>query len=99
MANINRLLEADDFPAESEINTWVVVITRDENEWLVRGREIVETLNQMHWASGKMTELLDKIIATGSGHISDEEMEEMIAVIDIVSVAMEKMNDLFHRGM
>ena len=84
------------FPLEEDIAEWEVVVVRGENEWLLEGEEVNDTLKKLDEIYFELTDIL-KMIEDYEGELDIEQSERVLEILETIEPRVNEVREVFFR--
>lgn len=97
LTSVNNRHLNDQFPTHSEMRSWTVMIERDDEEWLVRGRELANAVRDIQEIAGEMIDTIEEMFELCElDEIPQREMDRIRSVKEKADQASREMRRIFY---
>jgi hypothetical protein len=93
---ICEIRDSKEFPTTEVLAKWQVVVVRGDDEWLLEGSQVVETLQTLEVLSGRVDQAVD-LISEHDGLLDMEQSVLIIKLTDELVPAVEAIRAVFYK--
>lgn len=93
---IYMIRDSAEFPAEEDMAKWQVIVVRGDDEWLLEGAQVVETLNTLEVLSDRVEQAI-AMISEHDGVLDMEQSALIIELTDELVPAVEAIRAVFYK--
>jgi hypothetical protein len=88
--------DSAEFPAEEDMAKWQVIVVRGDDEWLLEGSQVLETLQTLEVLSDRVDQAID-LISEHDGLLDMHQSALIIELTDELVPAIEAIRAVFYK--
>jgi len=93
---IYMIRDSADFPSPEVLNKWQVIVVRGDDEWLLEGSQVLETLQTLEVLSDRVDQAID-LISEHDGLLDMDQSALIIELTDELVPAVEAIRAVFYK--